>query len=109
MSDGFLHDKQIPQIDFPADKIAPVTIITHPPPNQLNKGWLRALVNDWSFTDDVFRPEFLQNTIFVSSDAQHADIGDVWDELQNSWRTAWSTTIRPETDVEGFNSGPFVI
>ncbi|KAH8710031.1 amidase signature domain-containing protein [Phaeosphaeriaceae sp. PMI808] len=99
----------IPEIDFPADKIAPVAVITPSSTSLFNKDWIQSLVNEWSSTDDVFRPEFLQNIIILSTEQQHADMGSIHDKLQSDWGTAWSATIRPEADVEGLTSGPFII
>jgi hypothetical protein len=86
-----------------------VTIIKVPPSTQLSKYWVDDLVNDWSSKDDVFRFKFLQNIIFVSPEQVPKDTRSMHDDLPSTWETIWSTTITPETDIEGLTSGPYVM
>ncbi|KAF2636358.1 hypothetical protein P280DRAFT_510592 [Massarina eburnea CBS 473.64] len=66
-------------------------------------------VEGWSRIDDVFRPEFLQNVIFVASEERKSDIDSIRDTLHSCCGTEWLTTIQTETNSDTISSGPFVM
>lgn len=86
-----------------------MTVIADSLPSNLDQKWVQQLVDGWSQTDDVFRPEFLQNIIFVTSEEQKSGIDDIHEELRTSLGTEWSTFIQPEVDDYSITSGPFVL
>jgi hypothetical protein len=101
--------QRTPKLDFPNDKIAPVTVMAHSLPSDLNQSWVQQLVDEWSQTDDVFRHEFLQNIIFLTSKEQKSGIDNIRDELRASLGTEWSTVVQPDVDEHDITSGPFVM
>ncbi|KAK3208225.1 hypothetical protein GRF29_77g26546 [Pseudopithomyces chartarum] len=98
-----------PKLDFPNDKIAPVTVIADSLPSDLDQSWVQQLVDGWSQTDDVFRHEFLQNIIFLTSKEQKSGIDNIRDELRTSPGTEWSIVVQPKVDEHNTTSGPFVM
>lgn len=98
----------MPQIDFPSDTIALMTVFALSQLDQSDRLWLRDLVINWGLNDDVYRPEFLRNLIFISSE-QRADIRNLYNKLRRDWDTEWLTTIQMDDDVEGLTSGPYVM
>lgn len=86
-----------------------MTVIADSLPSDLDQSWVQQLVDGWSQTDDVFRHEFLQNIIFLTSKEQKSGIDNIRDELRTSPGTEWSIVVQPKVDEHNTTSGPFVM
>lgn len=71
--------------------------------------YLQALFTEWAATNDVFRPEFLNGVVFVSTIDQEAHSYQMPNTLRQTWGTDFCVTLSMNVPERGPPTGPHLL
>jgi hypothetical protein len=86
-----------------------MTVIADTIHEKMDESRVQTLVKSWLGADDVFRPEFLQNILVISSEDQTSQIKNMQSRLGSLLGTEWISVVAPSAENEGIASGPFIM
>lgn len=70
---------------------------------------LQGLFTDWAANDDVFRTEFLEGVVFVSTSNQKSNSSQVPDTLRQKWGTNLCLTLPTDVPESMLPIGPHLL
>jgi hypothetical protein len=97
------------KVDDPIDRIVTMTVIADTVHEKMNETRVQTLVKSWLAADDVFRPKFLQNILFIASEDRMSQIKDMQSRLGSLLGTEWISVVARSAENEGIASGPFIM
>jgi hypothetical protein len=77
-----------------------MTVIADTIHEKMDESRVQTLVKSWLSADDVFRPEFLQKILVISSEDQTSQIKNMQSRLGSLLATEWISVVA---------SGPFIM